>query len=171
MDAQQLQQLLTTITTGLTCPAAGAFCPCSRTSQPNECPRLHHVKWNQDLAWSNCPTHIQVQCWGKGSKHFLWGTCTTSTTVRMDTYLSQHHNDWWLKHPCSSSKHHYRVQPTYHQWHHHLCDTLDWKQHSSSSEQLPDVHRHHGFTYQRWLHQDSCWAKQVPYQTTSMHQP
>jgi hypothetical protein len=38
-----------------------------------------------------------------------------------------------------------------------------------SSEQLPDVHMHHGFTYQRWSHQDSCWTKQVPYQTTSMH--
>jgi hypothetical protein len=28
-----------------------------------------------------------------------------------------------------------------------------------SSEQLPYVHMHHGFTYQRWLHQDSCWTK------------
>ncbi len=82
MDTQQLQQLLTTVTTDWTRTPSWCLCSCSWTSQPNKCPRLHHVKRNQDLAWSNCPTLIQVQCWGKGSKHFLWGTCTTSTTLQ-----------------------------------------------------------------------------------------
>jgi hypothetical protein len=96
MDAQQLQQLLTAITTGLTCPAGAFALAPGQVERPNKCPRLYTTSseikiWHEATA----PLPFKFNVKGKEVNTFCEGagTCTTSTTVRMDTYRSQCHHD------------------------------------------------------------------------------
>jgi hypothetical protein len=155
MDAQQLQQLLTAVTTGLTCPA-GAFALAPGQVDPTNA--LDYTMSSGIKIWHEATAPLSFKCNidGKEVNTFCEALAQRAqqsgwTLTRANVIMINNSSNPAVAQNIITEYGLLTVNNIT-----TFCDTLDWKQHLLSSEQLPDVHMHHGFTYQRWSHQDSC---------------